>query len=154
MPTILEKINVKLLIAGEFWYDKESYLKLIEELQIESHVIIHDRYIPNEEIPYYFTSANVLVAPYKSVTGSGIIQMAIGAGIPVITTDVGNLQEIIEDGVTGFIVQPEDSNALADAVLRYFNDCEESNFKSNMKRIRYKYSWDYLVEKIQSFVGV
>ncbi len=47
--------------------------------------MIDDRYIPNEEIPYYFGAADLVVAPYRRVTGSGVVQMAIGFGVPLVT---------------------------------------------------------------------
>jgi glycosyltransferase involved in cell wall biosynthesis len=153
MPTILKHITVRLMIAGEFWQDKKVYIDMIQRLKLHTFVVIHDQYIPNEEIPKYFASANVLVAPYRSVTGSGIIQMAFGAGLPVITTNVGNLNKIVDEGVTGYIVQPEDSNALANAVIKYFKKHEELKFRKNIESVRFKYSWDNILDIIQSFIN-
>ena len=112
--------NAMLVVAGEFWEDKRSYLEAIERLQIGDLVIIEDRYIPNEEVLLYFSAADVLVAPYRRTTGSGVVQMALGNGCPVITTRVGNLAEAVQSGVTGLLVQPADSHALAEAITRYF----------------------------------
>ena len=66
MPKVLEKLDVNLLIAGEFWDDKEKYMAIINELRIEREVSIIDKYIPNEEVGLYFSAADLVVLPYIS----------------------------------------------------------------------------------------
>lgn len=87
MPQIRAHLpKALLLIAGEFWDAKAPYLALIETLGIKNAVRIDDRYIPNEEVPVYFSAADLVVAPYRRTTGSGVVQLAIGLGTPVVTT--------------------------------------------------------------------
>jgi len=87
MPMIRSCLgDVKLVIAGEFWEDKQPYLDIIKQSNIADLVRIDDHYIPNEDVPRYFSAADLLVAPYHTATGSGVIQMAVGFGLPVITT--------------------------------------------------------------------
>lgn len=78
--------DVRLLIAGEFWEEKVPYEQAISRLGIGATVRIDDRYIPDEEAALYFSAADLLVAPYRSVTGSGVIEVAAGFGLPVVTT--------------------------------------------------------------------
>lgn len=59
------------------------------------------------------------VCPYKDATQSGVIQTAFSMDCPVIGTDVGALPEAIDNGVTGLIVPPCNSEALAHAIIRY-----------------------------------
>lgn len=47
-----------------------------------------------------------------------VVLEALAVGTPVVTTDVGGVREVVEDGVSGFIVPPADSNALAEAMGR------------------------------------
>jgi glycosyltransferase involved in cell wall biosynthesis len=47
---------------------------------------------------------------------------AQACGIPVVAANVGAMSELIEDGVTGFLVPPEDPARLADAVVRLVRD--------------------------------
>jgi glycosyltransferase involved in cell wall biosynthesis len=78
--------DVRLIIAGEFWHDKQAYLQLIERLGIGAAVVIEDRYIANEELPFFFGAADLLVAPYREVTGSAVVQLAVAFDLPVVTT--------------------------------------------------------------------
>ncbi|MCP4535534.1 MAG: glycosyltransferase [Chloroflexi bacterium] len=123
VQTQLEKVI--LVVAGEFWEDKRPYLEMIERLGIRNSVIIADRYIPNEEVPLYFSAADVLVAPYRRVTGSAVLQMARGFGIPVVTTHITQDKEPTDDE-TNLLVSPGDTRALADAVVRFFTTPPDS----------------------------
>lgn len=78
--------DLLLVIAGEFWDERSAYEQQIRALGMEKSVRIDSRYIPDEEVALYFSAADLLIAPYRSVTGSGVIQMAAGFGVPVVTT--------------------------------------------------------------------
>jgi glycosyltransferase involved in cell wall biosynthesis len=112
--------DLHLLVVGEFWEDKEIYVMQAEEAGLQDHITFIDEYVPNEQIGDYFRAADLLVLPYVSATQSGVIQMAFGFGLPVITTRVGGLHEVIADGKTGLLVPPQDPEALAAAIVRYF----------------------------------
>ncbi|MHB8856630.1 MAG: glycosyltransferase [Bellilinea sp.] len=77
---------VHLLIAGEFWEDAEEYRKLIRAEGIEGWVTIDNRYVPNEEVPFFFCAADVFVAPYVGGTQSAAVKLAMGFGMPVVVT--------------------------------------------------------------------
>jgi glycosyltransferase involved in cell wall biosynthesis len=107
-----------------------------------------DEYIPNEAVGDYFIAADLVVQPYVSATGSGVVQMAYGFGRPVVATTVGSLSEIVEHGKTGFLVPPADPSAIADAVIHFFNnDCAEK-FKNQIRGQKQRFSWDHLVDAI------
>jgi glycosyltransferase involved in cell wall biosynthesis len=151
LPEVLSKINITLLIVGEFWKDKNEYLHLINTLEIKDRVIIIDDYVPNEEIGFYFSAADIVVQPYVSATGSGIIQIAFGFNKPVIATKVGCLPEVIVDGKTGYLVLPENSRELAQAILKFFQKDNSAKFSDNVRKENYKFSWDRMVDVIEEF---
>ena len=122
MAIVLEKRPFHLLVAGEFWQGNEQYQAQIERLGISDAVTIIDEYLPDETLAACLERADVTVLPYRSATQSGIIQAAFGHGCPVITTDVGGLGEVVENGRTGLIVPPENPQALAEAIERYFTE--------------------------------
>ncbi|MFP4085200.1 MAG: glycosyltransferase [Desulfobacteraceae bacterium] len=154
LPQVLTKIEATLLVVGEFWKDKEEYLRLIREKNVESAVVIVDQYIPNEEIGDYFSAADVVVQPYISATGSGVIQTAFGFNKPVIATRVGSLPEVVEDGRTGFLVPPRDPNSLAQAIVRFFRERRTEEFAKHIKDEHLRFSWTKMVETIESFCNI
>jgi glycosyltransferase involved in cell wall biosynthesis len=148
LPAIRVRLeNVILVIAGEFWEDKRTYLKMIERSRIGDRVIIEDRYIPNEEVPLYFSAADVLVAPYRRTTGSGVVQMARGLGIPVITTDVcGAESRAVRDEETGFVVPSGDPKSLADAVVHFFQTDRQIHMDAPSARGEAHSSWNHIAD--------
>jgi glycosyltransferase involved in cell wall biosynthesis len=80
----LRSLQPVLLVAGEFWEDKTHYLEKAQLLGLSAQVRMEDRYIPNEEVPVFFSAADLLVAPYTGGTQSGAVKMAIGFGLPAV----------------------------------------------------------------------
>jgi glycosyltransferase involved in cell wall biosynthesis len=148
LPLVLRHRRITLLIVGEFWEGKKAVAELIQALNIEEAVRVVDRYIPNEEVGLYFSAADLVVLPYVSGTGSGIVQIAYGLEKPVLATRVGSLPEVIEDGRTGYLVNPRDPKALADAVIRFFLEEKKNEFVQNIQRMKARFSWEYLVDTI------
>ena len=152
MPKILEELNVKLLIAGEFWEDKDEYLQLINDLNLKEKIIIVDDYIPNEEVPYYFYASDIVVLPYTSVTGSGLIQLAYGFNKPVIVSDIGAFSQIVIDKKTGFLVKQKNAKDIADAVINFYYNTDKEKMEENIIIENKRFSWDVLVQKIEGFI--
>ena len=133
MPLVLEKIDAELLVVGEFYDDRAAYESLVERLGIGDRVKIVAEHVPDEDVGKYFSAADVAVLPYVSATQSGITQIAFAFGIPVISTNVGGLPEVVDDGVTGYIVEAEDERALANAIVRYFTAGEGDRLRENVR---------------------
>lgn len=152
MSQILEEIDVRLLICGEFWDDKSKYIQKIKSLNIKERVTIIDGYIPNEELPYYFYASDIVVLPYVTVTGSGIVQLAYGFNKPVVVTSTGVLKEVVMDNKTGFVVPPKNSNEIAKAILKFYLSSNRDELVDNIKREKHMFSWDILINKIESFM--
>ena len=116
MPRIAEKQkNISLLIVGDFGSqeNKGFYEKIIEKNGINDYVEIYDGYIPDKEIEKFFAACDLVVLPYESATQSGIVQIAYGFEKPVVVTNVGGLPDVVNDGRTGYIVEPGNPKALA-----------------------------------------
>jgi glycosyltransferase involved in cell wall biosynthesis len=149
-----ELTGVRLLIVGEFWEDKSLYLDRIQRLGIDQCVAIVDRYVPNEELAVYFGAADVVVLPYTHVTQSGVVQLAFGFGLPVITSRVGGLPELVTEGETGLLVKPADPEALADAIRRFFISDMGREMRVAVNEDRGRFTWTNLVGVIESFAHV
>ena len=148
-PKVLEQIDIHLLIVGEFWQDKDDYLQLISKLNLEKNISIVDKYIPNEEVGTYFSAANLLVMPYKSVTGSAVVQLSYSFGLPVLVSKIGALAEIVKENETGFLVPENDVEEISKKIVHYFKDNCEPDFREAVKQDSHRFSWDNLVGTIE-----
>jgi len=141
--------DFQVLVGGEFYEDDAPYRKIIAERGLEKRVVLHDRYIPNEEVGDFFAAANVAVLPYRTATQSGIIQIAFNYDLPVITTDVGGLPEVVRPGELGEVVPSGDPAALADALVDYFDTGKEERYSPAVAKEKTRYSWGNLVTALE-----
>ncbi|MGC8596141.1 MAG: glycosyltransferase [Candidatus Kryptoniota bacterium] len=152
MPVVLKNVNLKLLVVGEFYEDPKPYIDFIKEHGLVGNVILIDKYVPNRDVALYFSAADLVVLPYVSATQSGIVQIAYNFGIPVIVTDVGGLSEVVTDGVSGYVVEPNSPITLADAIVKFYSNDNAARLKRGAQMQKEKYSWENLVKAIESFV--
>ena len=136
----------KLYIVGDFDGNKDEYLELINKKGIADRVTVIDGYVPDKEVEKYFSAADLVVLPYESATQSGIVQIAYGFRKPVIVTNVGGLPEVVDNGVTGDIIEPFDDNALAGAIYRYFAEGRKEAYTQGIIEREYRFSWDRMAE--------
>ena len=153
MPAILDKVgNAQLWVVGEFGEDKEDYLKLIEELGLQKKVKVVASYTPDREVEKYFAASDLVVLPYVSATQSGIVQIAYGFEKPVIVTRVGGLPDVVENRVTGYVIEPESPWELAQAAVDFFENKREASFTANIKKEAYRFSWERMGEVVGGFM--
>jgi glycosyltransferase involved in cell wall biosynthesis len=107
---------VFLVVAGEFWDDKNIYLKQVDKLNLAELVRIEDHYVPNEEADLLFCASDVLVAPYTGGTQSAVARLAMGYSLPLIVTE--KIAADIQDADQSFIkvVPASHAQALAEAI--------------------------------------
>lgn len=143
----LKEMDVKLVVAGEFYGNREKYMALIDRLGISDQVVLHTDFIPDSEVNRYFCAADLVAQPYRSATQSGVTQIAFNFCKPMLVTNVGGLPEIVPDGKVGLVVEP-DSHAIADGIVKYFNDNLEKQLTEGAIEERKKYMWSRMVETI------
>ncbi len=126
MPAVLEKHDVQLLVVGEFYDEQQRYERLIAALDIGEAVTVVAEHVPDEAVGEYFVASDVVALPYLSATQSGITQIAYAFGLPVISTNVGGLPEVVKDGRTGYVVESGSAAALSAAIVRFFEGDEQA----------------------------
>lgn len=151
MPVLKQK-NIRLIVAGEFYSDKEKYLDMIEKLNINDSVNLHDHFIPSSEVKYYFSACDAVILPYREATQSGIVQIAINFRKPMIATDVGGMGEVIRHGETGYVVEKENPAQLSEAIIKFYEQNDELKFQNNLEHEADKYSWSLFVKRMFELV--
>lgn len=150
MPIIMEVYpDIKLLIVGDFDKNKENYLELISEYNVDKNIEIHDGYIPDKEVEKYFVACDLVVLPYESATQSGIVQIAYGFDKPVVVTNVGGLPDVVTDGETGYVVEAKNPQKLAEVIIRFFQGEKVAVICENIRSEHDKFSWDRITEVVE-----
>ena len=151
---LLKHEETKLIVAGEFYSNSEFYLNLINELKIKDRVYLISDFIPSSDVKYYFSAADAVVLPYKDATQSGIVQIAMNFRKPIIATDVGGLGEVVLNNSTGFVVEKENPEALANAIRKFYNENRQNEFVENIEKELDKYSWHKFVNGMMELTEV
>ena len=153
----MEKINTELedytlLIVGECYENKGKYTDLIKKAGITDNVQCHYYFVPDNEVGKYFSASDVVVLPYKTASQSGIVQIAYHFNTPVIVSNVGGLPEIVDEGKTGYCVEPS-PNAFAKAIKAFYEKDNISEMNSNISDYKSQFSWDNMVKAIEKLVN-
>ena len=145
-PTITKEMpSAKIIIAGT----GEDFEKYEKTMINRDNFIIHNYCIPYKEGAELFHRCSLVVLPYIEASQSGVVPTTYGFKKPVVVTDVGGIPEIVENGVTGFIVPSKKPRALADAVVKLLKDEKLRNKmgENGYKKLASDLSWDKIAEE-------
>ena len=138
----------KLLIAGEFYASRDKYMEIIERLGLKNDIVLHDYFIPDSRVKYYFSAADCVVLPYKSATQSGVTQICYNFCTPIIVTNVGGLSEIVPNERVGYVCEPS-AEGVANALKQIYDRDNLMRFSENMREERKRFSWSAMCDRIE-----
>ena len=127
-----------------------EFLKSKLSPELSSKVTFHG-FVSRNDLVNLFYDADVFVFPpiWNEAFGCTPVE-AMAAGVPVVVSRCGGLVETVQDGVTGFMVEPGDAKALADAMLRLI---EDDGLREKMGRAARKrsleFTWDAIANGMQ-----
>jgi len=139
---VLRRMDAVLYVVGEIYEGRERYLAQLKDLGIDEKVRLVDRYVANEEVEKYFAACDLVVLPYLSATQSAVVQIAYGFEKPVVVTSVGGLPDVVEDGSTGYVVPANDPEAVAGAVVRFYETGASESMARNIAASAERFSWE------------
>jgi len=132
--------RLKLFLIGE-GPEKKGLLSLARLLKLEEHVIFLGAK-PHDEIPLWLNMADTFVLPSASEGFPTIIVEALACGIPIISTNVGGVQEAVIEGKTALLVKPHDVDGLAEAMGRVLKEADlADSMRKNQKDFPGAFTW-------------
>jgi len=136
--------RLRLVVIGEGPL-REQALGILREANLESIV-----WLPGErqDIPELMRGMDIFVLPSIAEGISNTILEAMATGLPVVATDVGGNRELIEEGITGKLVPPQNPGAMADAIASYVvsPSLRLENGQAGRKRVERCFSMEAMVE--------
>ena len=142
-----QTLNIKLLVAGEFYEDRKIYDGLVQNLGIVNELILRTDFIADSEVKYYLSAADFVIQPYRNATQSGVTPLAYHFEKPMLVTNVGGLPDLVPDGIAGLVCEPEPSS-IASHILKLY-ELGEDHFLPQLRDEKKKYSWSVLVNSIK-----
>jgi len=143
-----QRPSVKLSVVGELWPDAGDVRRLAADLGIEHKLELALHYVPDAEAAEYFARADVVMLPYRSVTGSGVLPLAFYYGKPVAASRLPGFAELVREGETGWLLPPGDAEAWADAIDRDLSAEAARAMSSGIQAARQRLSFDGFAELV------
>lgn len=145
----IRALGVQLIVAGEYYASPELYEDIIKENQLEEQLVLRTAFIPEQDVAAYFGAADLVVQPYKTATQSGITQLAYHFEVPMLVTEVGGLPEVVAHEQAGYVVPPNNPQAVADAILNFYEQERGAEFKAGVQARKEEFSWDNFLQGIR-----
>jgi glycosyltransferase involved in cell wall biosynthesis len=121
IPLVLKQMpEARFVIAGRGPALEPERAKLTAHPQVE----LKDYYIETAEVAQLYRDASINLAPYIEASQSGVIASGYAFDVPAIASRLGALPEVVIHEENGLLVEPNDPQALADAILRLMQDRE------------------------------
>jgi D-inositol-3-phosphate glycosyltransferase len=112
---------VLVIVGGPSGPDGEEELRRLHTLVDELGLATRVRFVaprPHEELARFYRAADVCVVPSRSESFGLVALEAAACGTPVVASNVGGLRIVVDDGVTGLLVDERDPRAFAGAIDR------------------------------------
>ncbi|MDR1402655.1 MAG: glycosyltransferase [Tannerellaceae bacterium] len=138
------------IIAGETYGSFDTYDEQIKKANHPERIKVFNRYISDNEVPLFFSAADVCVLPYRSATQSGITSIAYHFELPLIATNTGGLKESIEKPGAGLMVPEINATSIAETIRQFFRQ-DKNIFISNIQKEKAFLTWEHFAERLLSF---
>jgi D-inositol-3-phosphate glycosyltransferase len=145
--------SVMLSVVGESWESESELRALIARLGIDGKVELVLRYVSDAEAAEYFARADVVVLPYRSVTGSGVLPLAFFYGKPVAASDLPGFREMIRDERDGWLVPAGDAVALARVIDDKLSSDAAAAMAPEVQAARQRLSFDHFAGALLQAAG-
>jgi len=148
----LRRTGVRLVLVGDG--EERPFLEDLTARLSLSDIVTFVGRIPNERVPDYLTAAHVFVLPSLSEGFPGVILEAMACGLPIVSTRVGGLPEIVEDGKNGFLVESRSPDEIAEKVILLLEDdsLRTEIADANRKKVE-RYSPQAQIERLEGILG-
>jgi glycosyltransferase involved in cell wall biosynthesis len=143
----LRKFKVKLIVAGEYYENPKHYEEIIAHNNLRDWVVLHINFIPDNEVRYFFSAADLITQTYRHATQSGVTQIAYHFGKPLLVTNVGGLAELVPNKVAGYVVEPRVLE-IADALYDFFSENRLAAFTVGATDQKKRFTWEGFIEAI------
>ena len=148
MPDIIKENNALLVLIGYGPYEQELR-KQVKRLGIEKNILFKGK-VSHKEINHYLNASDLFILPSLTEGRPNVILEAMASEIPVIATTVGGIPELIDDGETGFLIPPRNTDAIVERVnmlLRKKGLAQTIGKNAGQALIQKGLTWDACAEK-------
>jgi len=133
--------NARLLIVGD-GEERQNLEELARKLNLSQYISFIGQ-VPHETVAEYMAASDLFILPSLSEGFPVTILEAMAAGLPIVTTGVRGMPEIVKEGENGFLVEPQNPKQIAEKALLLLEDDElRLKISGNNREKTKRYSWE------------
>ena len=151
-PRIVRETGALLAIVGESFPDAEDLERQWRDSPVRDQILRRDAYVAEEEMADWLAACDVLVLPYRKISGSAMAARALAARRPMAASRVGSLAETVVRGVTGELFEPGDAEGLALAVATILSRGVEA-YAPGLDEAARRTSWPSYAAALRSLIA-
>jgi len=156
LPRVLQSAQDVIYLVVGSGEDRERLENIAREKGVEDKVIFAGN-VPDEILFALYNLSTLYVMPTREILNKGMVEgfgisyvEANACGKPVIGGRSGGVRDAVVDGVTGLLVNPEDVNEIAQAIITLVNnkDYAEELGKNGLERVRKELTWEKIASRL------
>ena len=143
--------NAYLLIVGEFYENKNKYLRQIDNLGLKNKVLLYPEFINSDQARNFFCASDCVAQTYRSASQSGVTPVAYHYGLPILVSNLNGLIKPIKNDDSGIITEIN-STSIANGLNEILQPKALMKFRKNIQSSRSNYSWKKFNQRMIHFI--
>jgi phosphatidylinositol alpha-mannosyltransferase len=152
-PLVLDRVpDARLVVVGR-GRPLEGYRRFAARQGWSEDDVVFAGYVSAEDLPRYYQWCDVFCAPNTGQESFGIVLLeAMAAGAPIVASDIPGYRDVITHGEQGLLVERQNSEALADAMLRLLADPQlRARMRQAGQRTARGYDWPRVAAQVLEY---
>lgn len=142
------------MVAGREYDAKyDDYKAMIPADMLANNCRFFTRFIREDEIDDFYSSADIVVLPYRKIYQSAVLLMAMSYGKCVVASNIPGMTGVVEEGINGFLFNDGDSDDLARVISRLLKDPDLRNSAASkgFETMQQQHDWKDIAQKTLEF---
>jgi len=152
-PGIVAATGASIAVVGEVFSDAGDLARRAQMSPVRDHIRWKDEYASEEQMALWLSACDIVVLPYRAISGSGIAARAIAAGRPMVAAAVGGLKDVVVPGVTGELFAPGSFAGLIDAI-RVGLERGTAFYAPGLAEAAQRASWSHYADAVLEFLAL
>ena len=143
--------DTRLIVVGPGESLRKGYEKSLRKAGLPD--VVFTGFVTQEELPRYYQTADIFCAPATGQESFGIVLLeAMAAAKPIVASKIPGYASVVEDGNQGFLVEPKDESALAEALVCLLRDKDlrQAIGQRGWQKVQ-DYSWKRVAQKVLAY---
>lgn len=153
IPLVVKEVpDAKFVICGE-GEEKPHVEAYIDQVGVRKHIEFKGKVNLDQMVELYSTSAMFVFPSINRLEAFGIVQLeSMACFTPVVASNIPGVNNVMDPGESGLLVEPRDSEALAQAIIKILKDpsLAERMGRRGRKLVEEKYNWNAIGDKIEA----